>query len=492
MFGYENLNRAFAELEAGARLVCLHRNRWWQDLQGRSSTPGPTWPVSIRGGRRGRGGRQAGRRVLGGRPGRARSVACRGGDGRRRHRVRHRRRQACRAAGRARRTGKFREETLAAAELSRTGSSRPSRTPRVPRGAGVKVGLDLIEIERIREALERYPRFPERCFTDAERAYCDSARTRLSTTPPASPEGGGGQALGFGVAPFAWSEVEIAGRPKPAVRLSGRTRHGPEQVGAGEIDLSMTHSKGMAAAVAVVALLMADEPLYTAEEMRAAEAAYPGPTLELMERAGQSVADEILRWYPARGRSRSGAAPGRTAATASSSRGSTALAAGAVPWSGRRRRSAATRRRAFGRQRPAFLRRRARLRRTSSSTRSSGRGSRGRRGRSGRSHRRAERAGAVRWSRSTCRRASTPRPGRSQEPRSRRRRPSPSTRRRSVSPSRRAASTPAKSPSSTSGSSPGDSRIGREREILELVPRRTERDNKYSAGSVLVVGGSRG
>ncbi len=33
VFGYENLNRAFAELEGGARLVCLHRNRWWQMLR---------------------------------------------------------------------------------------------------------------------------------------------------------------------------------------------------------------------------------------------------------------------------------------------------------------------------------------------------------------------------------------------------------------------------------------------------------------------------
>jgi ADP-dependent NAD(P)H-hydrate dehydratase / NAD(P)H-hydrate epimerase len=40
------------------------------------------------------------------------------------------------------------------------------------------------------------------------------------------------------------------------------------------------------------------EPLYTAEEMRAAEAAYAGPTLELMERAGKGVADEILARYP--------------------------------------------------------------------------------------------------------------------------------------------------------------------------------------------------
>jgi HAD superfamily hydrolase (TIGR01458 family) len=34
VFSYENLNRAFAELEGGARLVCLHRNRWWQTSRG--------------------------------------------------------------------------------------------------------------------------------------------------------------------------------------------------------------------------------------------------------------------------------------------------------------------------------------------------------------------------------------------------------------------------------------------------------------------------
>jgi HAD superfamily hydrolase (TIGR01458 family) len=34
VFSYENLNRAFAELEAGADLVCLHRNRWWQTSRG--------------------------------------------------------------------------------------------------------------------------------------------------------------------------------------------------------------------------------------------------------------------------------------------------------------------------------------------------------------------------------------------------------------------------------------------------------------------------
>ncbi len=34
VFSYMNLARAFAELEAGAELFCLHKNRWWQTKHG--------------------------------------------------------------------------------------------------------------------------------------------------------------------------------------------------------------------------------------------------------------------------------------------------------------------------------------------------------------------------------------------------------------------------------------------------------------------------
>jgi len=34
VFAYENLNRAFGALRDGARLVCLHKNRWWQTADG--------------------------------------------------------------------------------------------------------------------------------------------------------------------------------------------------------------------------------------------------------------------------------------------------------------------------------------------------------------------------------------------------------------------------------------------------------------------------
>src|SRR5512132_1617078 len=117
------------------------------------------------------------------------------------------------------------------------------------------VGVDLIEIERIRRALERYPRFRDRCFTAAEQAYCDS---RPNPAQHYAARFAGkeavGKALGFGVARlFAWREIEIAGRPKPSVRLSGRIDAWSRRVGAGPIVLSMSHSRELASAVCVVA-----------------------------------------------------------------------------------------------------------------------------------------------------------------------------------------------------------------------------------------------
>jgi holo-[acyl-carrier protein] synthase len=117
----------------------------------------------------------------------------------------------------------------------------------------VRVGLDLIEIERVQRALARHgDSFRERCFTAAERAYCDSK-------PNPSQHYAGrfaakeavGKALGSGVY-FTWKEIEIRGRPKPGVQLSGRTAQWAEKVNAGRIELSMTHSRELAAAVAVV------------------------------------------------------------------------------------------------------------------------------------------------------------------------------------------------------------------------------------------------
>ena len=118
----------------------------------------------------------------------------------------------------------------------------------------MRVGLDLIEIARIERTLARYPSFRNRVFTEAEREYCDSR-----PNPPQhyaarfAGKEAVGKALGFGVArAFAWQDVEISGRPKPRVRLSGRMADWARRNEAGELDLSMTHSRELAAAVCVV------------------------------------------------------------------------------------------------------------------------------------------------------------------------------------------------------------------------------------------------
>jgi holo-[acyl-carrier protein] synthase len=120
-------------------------------------------------------------------------------------------------------------------------------------GAGiVGVGIDLIEIDRIERALERHPRFAERCFTPAEAAYCLSRRY-----PPQhfaarfAAKEAIGKALGIGMT--RWQEAEVVrGRGAPTGILTGRCLRRAGDLGVVEVMLSLTHSRGMAAAVAIL------------------------------------------------------------------------------------------------------------------------------------------------------------------------------------------------------------------------------------------------
>jgi hypothetical protein len=196
------------------------------------------------------------------------------------------------------------------------------------------------------------------------------------------------------------------------------------------------------------------EPLYTAEEMRAVEEAHDGPMIELMERAGSAAAEAVLRRYPTRAASRSGAGRVPTAATASSSRASSTRRAGLSKSCSRREEKVAG-------DAAENLERRTKLKipfaepaaATWRSTRSSAPASPASRGRGGaldRGAQRPRRPDPLRGRAERSRRVDGP--GRGRGVKARRR--SPSTGARSASSSRPGGSTQARSRWPTSGSQP--------------------------------------
>ena len=110
------------------------------------------------------------------------------------------------------------------------------------------VGIDLLEIDRLERALERHPRLAERVFTAAEREYA-AARARPGRHLAArfAAKEAVVKALGMSGG-FGLGEIEVVAGEPPTVRLSGRAA---AAAGDRRIDISLTHSRDNAAAVAV-------------------------------------------------------------------------------------------------------------------------------------------------------------------------------------------------------------------------------------------------
>jgi holo-[acyl-carrier protein] synthase len=111
------------------------------------------------------------------------------------------------------------------------------------------VGIDLLEIERLERALERHPRLAERVFTEAERSYA-AARARPGRHLAArfAAKEAVVKALGLSGG-FGLREIEVVAGEPPTVHLSGRAA---EAAGGERVDVSLTHSRDYAAAVAVM------------------------------------------------------------------------------------------------------------------------------------------------------------------------------------------------------------------------------------------------
>jgi holo-[acyl-carrier protein] synthase len=121
----------------------------------------------------------------------------------------------------------------------------------------VSIGIDIIEVRRVRETIERTPRFAERVFTEAERVYCDSRgavaaqhyAARFAAKEAALKALQTGWSGGIG-----WQDIEVSAKESgaPVILFHGRARELYEQSGATAAHLSIAHTTEHAVAEVIL------------------------------------------------------------------------------------------------------------------------------------------------------------------------------------------------------------------------------------------------
>ncbi len=117
----------------------------------------------------------------------------------------------------------------------------------------LRVGLDLISIDRVERARERFgARFYDRFFTPEEIAICNGQALHLAARIAAKEAAA--KALGCGIGDVGWRELEIGRdeRQRPILRLHGQAAALAAALGLREWEVSLTHEGDKAAAVVVM------------------------------------------------------------------------------------------------------------------------------------------------------------------------------------------------------------------------------------------------
>ena len=121
----------------------------------------------------------------------------------------------------------------------------------------VSIGIDIIEVRRVREVLARTPRFAERVFTAAERAYCDSRGVVAAEHYAArfAAKEAALKALQTGWrGGISWQDVETAAHKSgaPYLVLHGMAHQLFEKSGATSAHLSISHTSEHAIAEVIL------------------------------------------------------------------------------------------------------------------------------------------------------------------------------------------------------------------------------------------------
>ncbi|MGH3732246.1 MAG: holo-ACP synthase [Acidimicrobiales bacterium] len=113
------------------------------------------------------------------------------------------------------------------------------------------VGIDLVDVDRFRLALERHPRMLDRLFTDGERRDAHSQPERLAARFAAKEAVLKTFGVGAGATPWRSIEVTLNDAGAPSVLLHERAIEIAEALGVGYLHLSLTHTDHLAAAIVV-------------------------------------------------------------------------------------------------------------------------------------------------------------------------------------------------------------------------------------------------
>jgi holo-[acyl-carrier protein] synthase len=118
-------------------------------------------------------------------------------------------------------------------------------------------GIDLVEIHRIQQSVDRYgARFLNKVYTAAEQAYCLRKRNAAeSLAARFAAKEAGAKALGTGISRgVTWLEIEVVREPggRPTLRFLGRAAEMAGRLNARRAALSITHTRDMAMASVVL------------------------------------------------------------------------------------------------------------------------------------------------------------------------------------------------------------------------------------------------
>jgi holo-[acyl-carrier protein] synthase len=111
----------------------------------------------------------------------------------------------------------------------------------------LSIGIDIVEVHRIRDAVARTPRFSERVFTLAEREYCESkgAAAAQSYAARFAAKEAFLKALKTGWrGKIAWHDIEVVTGTDgvPSLKVTGEARSLLDERGASRIHLSISHT----------------------------------------------------------------------------------------------------------------------------------------------------------------------------------------------------------------------------------------------------------